>query len=810
MGTGFELIKGRMNNLMKMSHNITKALLSRSSFKAVVVVMMAFNFSSCSEFLKGKPKAQDYIEVKNNNLGCLDNLSEDMKKFLDAEASEQDLDNSMVCITNILTEFQVKVEGRADKNSFTAFEIYDMFRVFAPEAGLSEVAANNMVQLKSALIGGDKTRITKPEITELIKYLGLVKEEAKKLLPYIKVFYMEETNKQYSQAFIREAFTKLNLTIKALLNASKLSNSGYKFEDFKSLLLNVLNLASDEKNMVEILTKINYVLNGYQLELNDAERAKYVDNLTEFLRLYSVYANGYVSIDFEKLDDLDRNLDFVRESLSLLENSLQYTKTSLISANSIDRLLIEIAKANLFKYPVRASSLISIYKTVMVRFFEAGVSGNILNYTGIKPINFIHIKRELAVFQVYSRLIKKTITQTAIDSGFEHHNIVELQRVIGALNINDEQDILSQFDANNQYQIRSIVAELRTLFTNADPILYHNKKFGMSLNQNNWTQNRTELAKGLYVTALTRLLTMGYASQFQVMNVTQLKVNDVSLYLWYSEFKAFMLDIKSFDPRTFNSGTALIKSGNLFSRSGNGDNWLDFREFHETMAVQLSGGTIYSEISKDLQAARCDLPERDVYDNAWNMEPCFDQVMRDNYRKYYSSLPTLVGYLESLNSSQFQQYFRELLNIARYDMGLSGQRIETSDLSTMNSMLYFIESVFMVHDTNRNWHLSESEMRVAYPKFKGIATEFAETTARADIEKFTSWMGTVGGYGCFSRDDLIKESFIFLVYNGRTPNQSDFNSFPCFLGKPLLNFTGEVSRQRLTGTFKSLKSVIAP
>ena len=799
-----------MKNLIKVSQKITKAVLSSSSLKAVVVVMLALNFSACSEFLKGKPKTQDYIEVKNNNLGCLDNLSADMKKFLDAEGNEQDLDNSMTCITNILTEFQVKVEGRADKNAFTAFEIYDMFRVFAPDVGLSETAANNIVQLKSAVIGGDKTRITKPEISELIRYLGLVKEEAKKLIPYIKVYYLKETQKQYSQAFIREAFTKLNITIKNLLNASKLANSNYKFDDFKNMLINVLNLAGDEKNMVEILAKINYVLNGYQLELNDAERATYIDNITEFLRLYSVYANGYVNLDFENLDVLDRNLDFVRESLSLLENSLQYTKTSLISANSIDRLLIEIAKANLFKYPVRASSLISIYKTVMVRFFEAGVSGNILNYTGIKPVNFIHVKRELAVFQIYSRLIKKTITQEAIDSGLEHHDVVELQRVIGALNINDEQDILSQFDANNQYQIKSIVAELRTQFTNADPILYHNKKFGMSLSQVNWTQSRTELAKGLYVIALTRLLTMGYASQFQVMNVTQLKVNDMSLYLWYSEFKAFMLDIKSLDPRVFNSGTALIKSGNLFSRSGNGDTWLDFREFHETMALQLSTGAIYSEISKDLQAARCDLPERDVYDNSWYMEPCFDQVMRNNFRKYYSSLPTLIGYLESLNATQFNQYFRELLNISRYDQGLSGQRIETSDFNLMNSMLYFIESVYMVHDTNRNWHLSEAEMRAAYPKFKGIATEFAETTAKDDIERFTSWMGTVGGYGCFSRDDLIKESFIFLVYNGRTPNQSDFNSFPCFLGKPLINFSGEVSRQRLTGTFKSLKSVIAP
>ena len=70
VGTGFEIIPVKMKNLMKMSHNITKAILSKTSLKAIVVVMMALNFSGCSEFLRGKPKAQDYIEVKNNNLGC--------------------------------------------------------------------------------------------------------------------------------------------------------------------------------------------------------------------------------------------------------------------------------------------------------------------------------------------------------------------------------------------------------------------------------------------------------------------------------------------------------------------------------------------------------------------------------------------------------------------------------------------------------------------------------------------------------------------------------------------------------------------
>ena len=101
-------------------------------------------------------------------------------------------------------------------------------------------------------------------------------------------------------------------------------------------------------------------------------------------------------------------------------------------------------------------------------------------FTGIKSVNILNIRREIAVYQIYSRLIRKTITEEAIAGGQFAFDLKELQRVIGALDIWAESDILNQFDENNQYIIFRIVEEMRNEFLSELPLIYNNKKLGVS------------------------------------------------------------------------------------------------------------------------------------------------------------------------------------------------------------------------------------------------------------------------------------------------------------------------------------------
>lgn len=797
-----------MKTLVKLSQNktIQKIQLFWKFFALIVTLTLA---TSCSEFLKGKPKAQDTIEIQGGSLGCLDNVSQDLSKFFKAEAGTEVVDKTVACLTDTLTEFQKKVEGRQAADAFTADEVYDIFAKFVSQAKLSRAAAQNMLLLKSALLGGSSERITKAEITDLKNYLQLVRVEAIKMAPYVKLFRFDETNKAYSRAFIDAGFAQMKSSLKSLLNASKLSNSNYSFSDFKTFVVNVMNLADDQKNLVEILSKLNYVLNGYQEELTDTERDDYLTSLINLMKLFSLHKNAYMKADLEHFDDLDSTMDFVWEMLNLLENSLQFKKTKIISANSIDRLLIEVAKSDLLPYKVRASSMINFYKAFVVRLLESGSAGQVTTFTGIRPVHLVNLKREMGVYHVYGRLIAKTFAQLGVTG---YYDLSTLQSKLASLSPAAEQDILSRFDGNNQALILNIVNELRNEYLKSTPAnMYYNKRMVLASNSLAWKQNRADLVQDMLVKMFSRYLMMGYGGNYQVMGTTQMKLNNVALYLWYSEFKALMIDLKRFDPRTFNAGVTSLTISNLFTLNGNGDDMMTYTELNQYFGILLAGaGEVADEMYNDLDAQHCQLPELDVYDKHWNIESCLDSLIQTKYKTYFAHLPHLVQYVETLSPTDFKKFFHDMTSVIRYNSGLEGQRVESSDLSGMNTIAYFIENTYLLHDTNRNGRLSESEVRAAYPKFKAVARDFAYSSSAAQIKEFNSWKGTIAGLGCFSEDELIEESFIFLVYNGRTPKTSDLNLFACFTGKDLITFKGEVDRMQLTQALKSLKSILAP
>lgn len=778
--------------------------------RCMCLVLTAMFFSSCSEYLKGKPFKTDYLEIKaDSKLACLDNVSEDMQKFLDSEGTNAQIDQTVDCINTTLTELQTRVEGRAEASSFTADEIYQILSTFASKAGVTSNGAKNIIILKAALLGGDKVKITKKEIDLLKNYLLLVKVEAKNLKPYIKLFYFKTTERAYTKAYIQEGFVQLNTTIRNLYRNSQIANSSYSFEDFKEMLISVLNLTDDKKAMVEIASKVNSLLNGTQTILTEAERLAYIDNITEALRIYAFYVNGYAKFEINTSAHMNDTISFLESAVRLLENSLQYKKTQQISAATIDGLVSAVVNSNILSYKISSYTAAMFYRTVLVRVFESGATGNITGFTALKSFHIRNIKRELGTYKLYSKLIERVASEQLFEQrGITSAPLGELKNAMAQLNIAAETEILSQYDAASQAAIINNVNDLRSEFIGANPVIFKNKKVAIAVNQASWDQKWKDLSRGLYVKMLSRLLMQGWGAIYPMENINTNYVTELAMTNWYAEFKHFFIALKSFDPRTHNSGPASVKTGNLFTRSGNGDSRLNYKELTENLAILLSGSSVTEpEITDALITARCNLPALDVFDKNWNHETCFYQVLRANYRFYFSSMPHLIAYLDTLTEAQFHDYIKAVVDVVRTDTGSSGVKIETSDIRSMTSLLSYIEGAYLVHDTNQNWHLSEAEIKQAYPKFLAIATDFANKTSRDQIEEFTSWKGDAAGYGCFSEQDLIRESFVYLVFNGRTPSQSDMNSFPCFRNKPLLDFHGEVNRRKMVEALKALKEV---
>lgn len=780
-------------------------------FKFTTLGLVAFAMSSCTDFIKGKAENKEQtIEIKQaESMSCLKNVSLDFQKFMSSTSTDAEIDATFTCIDQTLNEVQTRVEGRADANAFNADELFDIFDQFIKDAHISHETTNDFLSLKAALLGGTPQRITKDEISALRDYLHLIKQEAKNLLPYAQLFKFQRANPVFSKDMIRDGFAQLNLSLKNLMRASHITHSSYSYEDLRKMIVNLHLLNENQESLLSLADKLNNMLTGSQAAANEEDRMAYIDSLTETLRLYETFVQGYVKFEISTPDRLEDLFTFIQDTVNLLENSLQFKKTNMISSETIDPLVSDMIEHNVFPLAISQETALSFYKTLLVRALESGPSGDILSFSGLKKIHLTNIRRELAIYRIFARFINNAAgPETMRRLNKTRIPIVDVQHQIMSFDPSQQQDILRPFNRDTQVLIIAAANELKQEFLDRVPTVYRDKKMVLTPNQQLADQNWDDLARALFLKMLSRELMIGWGNANASKLMRSSFISRAGMVTWYAEFKNFGIETKSFDPRVENAGATSVVAANLLTRAGNGDDKMDYRETVQNLGVLMSAGTTAKMISEGLERAHCNRPETDVFGYNWNNEDCLYENLHANYRYYFSNLPSLNTFLSRQNPQQFKDFMLNVMELGRKDAGNRGVRVETSDVRSLCTMLYFIESLFAAHDTNKNWNLSEAEIKTAYPKFKSFATDFAHSHSQSQLNDFSSWKGTLAGYSCYSVDDLIRESFVFMVYHGHTPQLSDLTILPCLRSKPLIQFSGEVDRRGIINTFKILKAVL--
>ncbi len=771
--------------------------------RAVLTVTLALFQFSCSEFLKGKPKKQDTIEVSKDSLSCLKDVTQKWKDFLKSETTEKEIEKVFTCLDTTLNEFQSRSEGRIDSQAFTSDELFQIFDKFFKDAQLSKETTKDLLILKTAVLGGSPDKITKKEITDLRQYLLLVKVEAKALLPYSQLFKFEKPEASFSKKTLEDGFGQLNLSLKTLFKASQIYHSDYQFSDLQRLITNLNILDQKQDDLLGLAVKVKNLIVGNQPLQTESDYLVFIDNLTEVLRLYSFHVQGYVKFEIENPDGLNDAVDYAQSWLRLLENSLQFKRSKIVTAESLDPLIEEISRRGLIPIDVKTATLIQFYKLLVVRAFDSGSAGDVNSFIGITKLHFNNIQREILILKLYFQFINEVTSgkdRIAIPlvqeklRGYDPNYLEWIKKLEGTL----RKSVLVGFD------------EFKSELLGPRPVVYRFKKVVIALNQEIWDQNWQDLARAAYVKMLSRELLIGWGSAFSTKQVMNATLSESQLVQWYGDFKQFGIETKTFDPRSVNSGATSFKQANLLTYSGDGDDKMNYLETVQYLNLLIAGGgQSLAEIQKGAEKVNCELPEKDVFGNPWLTEACVMTDLRLNFKFYFSNLPYLVGFASKLDDKQFYEFYFSVMDVTRIDQKQKGRRVETADLRAMSILLHYIESLYARFDVDKNWTFSAAEIRGAYPRFKNFAKKYAYDNAKPQIDQFNGVLAqTVGGYGCYAEEDLIRESFIFLVFNGQAPQKSNLNNLPCLLNRSLIDFSGEVDRKRIINTFKILKSVL--
>lgn len=785
----------------------------RKSLKYALALGLFLQFTGCTEFLRGKPEKQETLVVDKESLSCLKKVSKDFKSFLKVDSNPKVIDESFACFDQTLNEFQNRVEGRSDAQSFTSDDLFEIFKNFLSDAQISQEATRDLLLLKTAVLGGSDQNITKKEIGDLRRFLLLLKPELKSLVPYAKILTFKKGDVPVEKTLIRDAYAQLNMSLKNLLKSTSVARSTYQFEDFKRLLSHLNSMADEQSDIINLASKVRNVLVGNYVLQTEADYQLFIDNLTEVLRLYTTELQGTIRFEISNSTNMNETIEYIQDWLNLLENSVQFKNKESISLETLNPIVAEIARLDMLPIPISGPTLINFYKTLVMRVFDSGHDGEINKLTGLTALHFSNIKREVAIYRIYMNFISATVPTDA------RVPIAQIQEKLKAFDPKIDSH-LKEFNKSEQTKILRAFDELRSEFLTSRPVVYRFKKMVIAANQSIWDQNWEDLARAFYAKMLARELLIGWGATpvtnenpagYASKEVSQSYVTEEGLIQWYGEFKDFGIESKAFDKRTANAGSESFKQADMLTYSADGNDKMGYLESVQFVNMLISGGgETLAEMREGLARGGCNISEKDTFDFNWNNERCAITELKKNFKYYFSNLSYLTAYVEKLNEAEFSDFYYELMQVTRFNPIYKGRQIETADLRSMSIILHYIESLFAVYDKNGNSTFSSQEIREAYKvRFAAFAREYAHANAQDEIEEFNGTLGRIA-FSCWSEEDLVREAFVYLVYTGKTVAKSELSYCIWGMDRPLIDFSKfkEVDRKTIISTFKILKDVL--
>lgn len=758
---------------------------SKNRLIVAILLPVFVMLSACGEFLRGQKSEPEVMELSDAKFACLQSLPSNLENFTLGIAQEQEIRSSIDCLSEALRYFQKRTFG-SEVGAYTVDEMRRFFsKYFLKENVVTPEFATELMKIKASLLGGSIRHITKLELSGLIQLLEIVKEEAILLSPHMRILINQKSlDSDISE--VNKSTSQLRKSLHRLLNATQIDKHDYSFEDAKKALrgfadfIQGSDLVSPYENYAKWLPLVEavkiFLVGEYAQFRSLVSWGQNLDTLIDIYSLTLQFQHLMADGKIEGQNEVRQLGSLARQALNVLERSHQMKQLGHIPLKDIDNLIDQVvARMPVFEGKPSAYSLKKTYRVVLVRMLENRDSSDSRSLVGFEKKHLSALKRELNTWSL-SQIFIDTIFRTPTQS-LTQQQLQAAHQEFAVANVIDEH--LSK-DPLEQRSLKESWIDFGKLLNRSHPVSFDaigRVKMGSRFHVQNWSS----LTRFNVMRSLTRLLMLGYAEKIQgPLHLAQMK--EQGLIAWYDDFNELGIDIKAFDKRMANSGARSFKEANFFTFSGNGDNWMDHNESFEFISILLSAGLLTSGKLQD-QAAQsgCAIAERDVLEKNFLTRPCFKDYLKNQFGVYFSNLPGMVKYVESLSIDQWDQFYTYLEKAAAAPEQ-KPELVETANIRTLVMILHYIESVMVTYDQNLSQGLSVSEINAATPRFM-------------------SFLRTVGPG---KPDSVLRQGFAHLVFKGFIPNLGDLLIFQGQKWSGL----GEAQRMEIARLFGTLKEKI--
>lgn len=757
-------------------------MFSKRTLKIFLSSMTVLSLAGCSEFLNGKKAEPEVIEFSDSKLACLKVIPDQLKKFSVGEAKEEEIRGGFDCMGEALRYFNKRTFGSV-QNGYTVEEMRRFFgKYFLKENNVSPEFAAELMKIKKVLVGGATTHITKDEVQRLVDLLEVVRDEAVELAPHVRVLLNAKDQQRAEWDTITAAITQLRRSSDRLIEKTQIVKAEYGFEDAKKALTGFADFIRGDvpfapydiySNWVPVVEAVKNVLMGRRAHFTDIYQWK--EGVGSFIDLYELalkYHYSLADLKFDSPAKVRQVSQFANQALMLLMNTHQMKTVGYISVEDID-VLIEVLLPK-FTDSLRVNSLKKSYRLILMKMLDPERTRDVRSLVGLERKHLITLQRELNVWRLQQSFIDhlpfgedgkiSTATLLAEYDSFKKTFVIEK-------GLSD--------DVFEQRALESAWSDLGILLKNSIPVSFNGDgRLNILGHTSEASHSWKTLLKANLTRALARMLLLGYADQVPSV-LAEAKMSKKQLVSWYDDFQEFGLDLHIFDPRSANSGERSFLEANFFTFSGDGNDWMDFRETYEFVSTLVAAGLSSSDsLRLHMEQAHCAIDKKDVFGNYFLKEDCFKEQLKKHIHVYFNNMPGLVRYLQGLNNKDWDSFYQYLAVSSVTEDQKTGL-IETANIRTMVMILHYVEGVMAVYDLDSSGGLSLGEVYKAAPRF----TPFFRTVVSTKSET------------------LLTEGFAHLVFYGKIPGVVDLTAFQW--GKMIgLSEAQRMDIVRLFGTLK--------
>ncbi len=635
--------------------------------KLFLCLLALFHVSCANDTIN---KAKGVVVSLAYDTGCFKGIGQRLESWSNGEGDSEIIAKDFNCVVDGISYFLLRVRGEK-LGSYSAQEIFNFTEKFFKTAAIKKQTVDDLLIIKSWLIGGAENTISFEELNRVSWFLKSTSKPIKNLTPYAHKLFFKDSLLPFDNneaVVFKKSLAHLSQEFKALTAYSTANVELLKFETIINRILSSQNISElNAKDLRSIWNMLSVVLGktyGSYLSFNPKEGLSDLAFRAHYIALRFKY--GVSDIGWRNINSYDHLEAVVNESLLFLKTVLDLQPQKSFATKSLNLLLLEGLNILNFDFEVTEKWVAEVVQIIMTRYFASST-------LGFEQVDKLGLEWTM---------IRDFYSQTLVLQGLAFEGSL----VAG-------QNFVALSDVNR-----------RTLDF-AWPMLSNND--GYVLNPLKSTKLMADYGNLFWVNwqrALATIFLQAYSEdpirkqELTGVNVTELKTG-------YGEVFKILNDIDYLGDGQVGSWFRIFNEANLFVPRAKADSLLAFEEGVDYFALLFSGIAFSRDLFASMNTA-CPNPDKACQLNWF-------KASGDNTWQNYA--PEFSNYLKSISNTEWENFAEGFELMARKSIG--PEPFKRFELLVVSIAIQYIEIFLRKYDLNNDLQINFTETVNSFDKF---------------------------------------------------------------------------------------------